>query len=100
MTVRHIDFTLGSRPEFDYDAEMPVRDVLLRLSHVALPPTLPGAVDEVCRRAAQHEAIAPYLRQRWSELDETDQNLIAAAVGLAARDVFLSANAQEAANEP
>ena len=101
MTVRYIDFTIGSREsDYDFDAEMPVRDVLLHLSRIALPPNLADAADDVFRRVAQHVVVTPYLVLRWGELDETDQNLIAAAVGLVARDVFLTANAREAANEP
>lgn len=81
--------TLAELEEFDEGTG--VRDVIARLLLAALPADFRAAAPDLVDRVAAHPEVAPHIGKRWSDLTESEGNLIAREVGLVAHDVVAGA---------
>ena len=68
-----------------------VRDVITRFLLAALPPDYRAAAPDLVDRVVAHPDVEPHIGKPWSDLTESECNLIAREVRLVARDVAAGA---------
>ena len=74
--------TTALTPMGDFDAALPVREVIKRLLVTALPAELRAAAVDLTDRVAEHPDVAPHVDKLWGELSEAEGNVVAREVGL------------------
>ena len=74
--------------EQGYDPTLPLGDVIRSLLRFTLPEAFQSLADLLAEDALRsNPCIAPYAAARWSDLSESEGNIVAREVGLIAHNV-------------
>lgn len=87
------------RAERPFDAQAPVRDVIVDLLLTTLPPELRASAPELADRVGERPPVAPHFRKRWAELTDDQANVVAREAGLLAREIAIGTNASTPSGE-
>ena len=71
--------------ENGFPADMPVTIIVRHLLSVALPRILHERIATLAPQLCDLDGIEPHVLKRWGELSESEGNIVAREVGLAAR---------------